>query len=326
MIPPIRRCLADALTVALVLISASAAAQPAAWPSEPIRMIVGYPPGGGSDGVARMAADILAASLGQRVLVDNRPGAGGVIAAEAVARAKPDGHTLLAAPGQMATNPSLRKSLPFNTLKDLVPVARVAILPLAIAVNPRVPARTITELAEYSKSNPVTCASASVGTIGHLTCMLVNLRLGGRIVHVGYKGSAPALNDTVGGQVDALFDTLTTALPHAKTGRLRMISVNSAKRHPSAPDVPTAAEAGLPGFSAETWVGVFAPAGTPPEVIRRINRDLIEAVNRPAYRERLAALGMDPGSGTAEQFADEFAREVAMWGDVVRQSGVVVEN
>mgnify|MGYP001398970007 FL=1 len=299
-----------------------------AMPAGPGRIPVGVAPGGGSDSSARLLAQVLSDAFGQKFIVENRPGAAGSIAADLVAKAAPDGATLLLSPASLTSNPGVQPNLPFDHQKDLIPIVQAAIIPKSIAVHPDVPARNILELAAYARSNPqkVSCASAGNGTIGHLSCELFNQRLGTRMVHVGYKGSSAAMQDTISGQVQVLFDDVPTQMPQVRAGKLRILAVTGPRRLAEIPDVPTADESGLKGFFTQTWVGLFAPRETSPAYVARINEVVNQALKTAEVRERLASMGMQPAGGTPSSFAALIASETKMWADVVRSAGLSIGN
>jgi tripartite-type tricarboxylate transporter receptor subunit TctC len=314
--------------VGLLLVSfvAPAIAQPA-WPSRPIRLVVGFAPGGNVDITARTLSPALAEALGQPVLVENRAGAGGSVGAEAVARSAPDGYSLLLGANSLAVNVTLYANLPFDAVKDLVAVAPVSNVPLVLTVNPRVPAKDAkgyVALAKQRKGS-ITFASAGTGTSNHLTGELFRSVAGIDIIHVPYKGSGTALGDLMGGQVDSMFDQLSSSLPFIRAGKIRVLGVTSAQRSSILPDVPTLAEQGFAGFDASTWLGVFAPSATAREVIARLNLAIQKVTRSTGFRERLAALGADALEGSPQQFDQLFRDEVVKWGRIVKSAGVKVE-
>jgi len=272
--------------LALALTAASTHAQ--AWPSKPIRYIVPFAPGGTTDILARTVGDKLAIALGQPVVIENKPGAGGGVGAEITAKSAPDGYTIMG--GTISThaiNASLYKSLPYDPVRDFAPIVLVARVPNMLVVHPDVPAKNVAELVALLRANPgkYTFASAGNGTSQHLSGELFKSMAGAEMQHVPYKGSPPALQDVMGGQVSMTFDNITTAWPLAKGGKLRALAVTTAKRSAIAPDVPTLAEAGLPGFEVGSWQGVFAPAGTPPDIVKRLNAEIVKILNTPDVRD-----------------------------------------
>ncbi|HWI83814.1 tripartite tricarboxylate transporter substrate binding protein [Ramlibacter sp.] len=305
------------------LAACSALAQP--FPNKPIKLIVGFPPGGGVDIIARTISQPLSERLGQPVIVENRPGAGGNIAAEQVARAPADGHTLLvSAVSSLAISASLYRNPRYDVLKDFVPVAVVASVPNVLVVHPSVAARSVPELIALAKDNPgkVNFGSAGNGTTVHFAGELFKSMAHVDMVHVPYKGAAPAMSDLLGGQVQLMFDFLSAAAPHIKSGKLRALGVTSATRSPVLPDVPTIAEAGLPGYQVLGSFGLVAPAGTPAEVVARINREVSEIVKLPEVKKRLLAYAATPEQQTPAEFAQTLKSEVAKWAKIVDATGV----
>jgi tripartite-type tricarboxylate transporter receptor subunit TctC len=317
-----------ALLAGLVLAAVSAAAAAQAWPSKPIKWIVPFAPGGTTDILARTVSEKLSPALGVPVVVDNKPGAGGGVGAELVARAAPDGYTIIG--GTISThaiNASLYKDLPYDPVKDFVPITMIARVPNMLVLNPGVPAKDVKELIVLLKANPgkYTFASSGNGTSQHLSGELFKTMAGVDMQHIPYKGSPPALQDVVGGQVTMTFDNITTAWPLAKAGKLKALAVTTAKRSDIAPDVPTLAESGLPGFEVGSWQGVFAPAGTPPAIVKRLNAEIVKILAMPDVREKLGALGAEIVADSPEDFAVIVKAEVAKWSDVVKKSGAKVD-
>ena len=317
-----------ALLLLLVLPALPAVALAQAWPSKPIKWVVPFAPGGTTDILARTVGDKLGAALGQPVIVENRPGAGGGVGADFVAKSPPDGYTLVG--GTISThaiNASLYKSLPYDPVRDFVPITLIARLPNLLVVNPNVPAKNVAELVALMKANPgkYTFASSGNGTSQHLSGELFKSIAGVDMQHVPYKGSPPALQDVVGGQVTMTFDNITTALPLAKAGNLRALAVTTAQRSAVAPDVPTLAESGLAGYEIGSWQGVFAAAGTPPEIVRRLNTEIVRILKSPEIHDKLIALGAEPVGNSVDEFTAMVKSEVAKWGDVVKRSGARVD-
>lgn len=298
-----------------------------AWPTKPVKLVVPYPPGGATDIVARVIAERLSAQTGQPFIVDNRAGAGGNLGAEAVAKAPADGYTLLVATTAHAINKSLFKNLNYDVQRDFAPVSLLTQGPLVLVVHPDFPARSVSELIALAKAKPksVSFASSGNGQSTHLAAELFASMAGAPMTHVPYKGSAPALNDLVAGQVPLMFDTMLTAMQHVKSGRLRALAVTGAQRSPAAPDVPTVAESGLPGYQAYAWNGLMAPAGTPPAVITRLNEELRTALSQPAVQERFSAQGFAATWTAPAQTAKFLESEVEKWGRTAQQSGAKVE-
>jgi tripartite-type tricarboxylate transporter receptor subunit TctC len=298
------------------------------YPSKPIRLVVPFAAGGATDVLARLVGERLTASLGQQVVVDNRPGAGGNIGSDLVARAEPDGYTILmGAVGTHAINPSLYPKMPYDPVKDFAPVTLVASVPNVLVVNPEVPANSVQELIDLAKANPgeLNFASSGNGTSIHLSGELFKAMTGTDIVHVPYKGSGPAVTDLLGGQVQMMFDNMPSSLPHVKAGKLRALGVTSAKRSPALPEVPTIAEAGVPSYDATSWFGILAPAGTSEPVVTRLQGAIVQALGEPEMRQRMADLGAEPVGDTPAEFGQFIAAEIAKWAKVVNDAGVKLE-
>jgi tripartite-type tricarboxylate transporter receptor subunit TctC len=301
-------------------------AQP--FPQKPVKLVVGFPPGGGVDIIARSISQALSDRLGQPVIVENRAGAGGNIAAELVAHAPADGHTLLvSAVSSLAISASLYKTPRYDLLKDLAPVAVVASVPNVLVVHPSVKATNVKEFIAYVKANPgkVNFGSAGNGTTVHFSGELFKSMANIDMVHVPYKGAAPAMADLLGGQVQVMFDFLSAAAPHIKNGKLRALGVTSTTRSPVLPGVPTIAEAGLPGYNVLGSFGVMAPAGTPADVVNRLNREIAAVVNLPEVKERLISYAATPEQLSPEEFAQVLKAEVAKWAKIVDATGVRLE-
>jgi len=315
------------LFFAVVAFAATAAvAQP--YPSKPTRMIVPYPPGGSADILARAIGAKVGEGLGQPVVIDNRPGAGTIIGTEATAKAAPDGYTfMLGTVSSHAINPALNPKLPFDPVKDFTPLALVASIPFAMIVHPSVPAKSVREFVALAKSKPgqLNYSSAGNGTSNHLAGELLKSMAGINIVHVPYKGSAPALNDLIAGQVSLMFDLVLTAAPHIKSGAARGLAVTGAQRSAVLPDLPTVAESGLPGYEVSAWFGIFAPAGLPQPVAKRLNAEFVKVMREPDLKQRLASLGADPLTSTPEEFSTYLRSEIDKWAKVVKASGMKVD-
>ena len=319
------------LLVGLVAFAAAAApmgVQAQAWPSKPIKYVVPFAPGGTTDILARTVGEKLSIALGQPVVVENKPGAGGGVGADFTAKAAPDGYTIMG--GTISThaiNASLYSNLPYDPVKDFAAITLIARVPNLLVINPDIKAKNVAELIALMKANPgkFTFASSGNGTSQHLSGELFKSMAGVDMQHIPYKGSPPALQDGVGGQVSMTFDNITTAWPLAKAGKLRPLAVTTAKRSSIAPEVPTLAESGLPGFEVGSWQGVFAPAGTPPEIVKRLNAEIVKILNMPDVKERLVALGAEPVGDTPEQFSAYVKSEVAKWSDIVKKSGAKVD-
>jgi tripartite-type tricarboxylate transporter receptor subunit TctC len=296
------------------------------YPARPLRLIVTVPPGGAADFIARLVGGKIGEALGQQVAVENRGGAGGTIAADAVAKAAPDGYTLLQ--NSITTHgigPHLYARLPYDPVKDFTPVSMLATLPLIMAVNADLSIRTIDELIVYGKAKPLNFASSGNGGAPHMAGELFKSVTGVEMLHVPYKGSGPAVADLVGGRVQVMFDGAPSLIAHIKSGKLRVLAAASARRNRLVPEVPTFAELGYPRIAVALWYGVLAPAGTPRAVIERLNREIGRALETPDVRERLLAQGADPAPGTPEAFAAFMQDEMAKWATVVKQAGVKLD-
>src|SRR4051812_24974365 len=315
-------------TLAATLACAATAALAQSYPDKPIRFVVGFTPGGPSDILARALGQKLGERWNQQVVIENRPGAGGNVAAEAVAKSAPDGYTwLLGNNSILATNQSLYRSLGYDPVKDFAPVSLVAVQPNILVVNPRVPAHSVAELIALAKKSPgkLNYASSGSGAAAHLAGELFKAMAGVDLVHIPYKGAQPALTDVIAGQVQVMFATSASVIPFIQAGKLRALAVTTARRSASVPDLPTVSEAGVPGFEAVTWHGVVVPAATPAPRVERLNRDIVRALAQPDLRERLAALGAELHPGTPREFADYIASEIPKWSKVVRDSGARIE-
>jgi len=315
------------LLLALILASSHVCAQ--TYPARPVRVMVGFAPGGPNDIIARAYSAQLTEGLGQPFVVENRTGAAGNLAAEAVARAVPDGHTLmLGSTGTNAVNPSLYAGLPFDPVRDLAPVSVVATSPSALAVHPKVAAQSVRELIALAKAQPgkLTYASAGSGSSQHLSAELFKQATGVDIVHVPYKGAAPGITDLLAGQVDMSFAPVANVVPLAKSGKLRLLAVTGASRSEFAPGVPTVAESGVPGFDVTTWYAVFAPGATPAAIVARLNAELGKISRSPKLREQLTGLGIDAAASASPAEARAYRdAEVERWGKLVRALGVKAE-
>jgi len=301
-------------------------AQP--YPAKPVRLIVGFPAGGGVDVIARQLAQELTKSLGQTVVVDNRPGAAGNIAAELTAKSPPDGYTLMVGNvGALTINPSLYPKLPFDTLRDFAPVSLLATVMLVVIVHPSLPVKTLRELVALAKHRPgqLNYGSAGSGGITHLAVELLKSQNGLALVHVPYKGSAPAFTDLVGGQLQVMIDAIPAPLPLIQAGRLRALAVTATVRSPALPAVPTTTEAGFPRFVVSGWQGVVASAGTPAAIVTRLNTEIGRVLAQPEFRDKLVAQGSDPAPGTPEQFGAFLQSELTKWAAVVKASGARLE-
>lgn len=298
-----------------------------AYPDKPIRLIVPLTAGGPTDIAARIIAVPLGEALGQQVIVDNRPGAGGNIGADLAAKSPPDGYTLfMGTSGPLAINVSLYPSLPFNPIKDFAPIIQTASAPFVVIVNPAVPARNLKELIALAKAKPGQLNYGSVsGSASHLSTELFKLMAGVNIVHIPYKGAAPATTDVIAGQIQLSFASTPGSVPMVKAGKVKPLAVTSAKRVAKLPDVPTVAESALPGYDASVWYGVVAPAGTPRDVVQRLNREIARILANSAHRERMVNADFEPTTSTPEQFAAFIKSETAKWAKVVKASGARAE-
>jgi tripartite-type tricarboxylate transporter receptor subunit TctC len=324
----VRAALNLAVTALALLVSPAAVAQASDYPNRPIKYIVPFPPGGATDTLARELGKQLSESMGQPVVVENRPGAGGNIGMEAAVRSPADGYTIVTvATATMAVNPTLYSNLTFDPARDLVPVAFLAHVPLILVVNPSVPASNLNELMAYIKANPgkVNFASPGSGTGNHLAGELFKQRTGLDITHIPYKGDSQAFTDLIGGQVQMMFATMVAVVQHIKSGRLKAIANVGLERTPALPELPTMDESGLRGFDVRAWFGVAAPAGTPPAIVKRLNGEINKALQVPEVKARLGMLGAVPAPMTAEQFAELAKEEREKWGKLVRASGARVD-
>jgi tripartite-type tricarboxylate transporter receptor subunit TctC len=318
--------LATSLRIAfLILLCVPGLAQAQdAYPSRPLRLILPFPPGGGTDILGRLVAERLSARLGQPVVTDNRGGAGGNLGAEAAARAAPDGYTLLLAAPTLAISPSLYAKLSYDPVKDLAPISLVATVPNVLVTHPSVPASTLQEFIALAKAKPgeLNFGSGGSGTSNHLGGELFNSVAGVKLVHVPYKGVNLAMNDAMAGNVQLVIIGIPAAAPQIKAGKLRALAVVAPQRSPTLPDVPTATEAGLPDFDVTTWYGLLAPAATPRPIIARLNAEILLTMREPELNERLAAMAVDPVTSTPEEFAIYIRQETEKWGAVVRKAGL----
>lgn len=320
-----RRSLSLGFVLGMILMGAAQAQT--AWPVKPIKIVVGYAPGGSTDVTARIIAQALSERLGQPVIIENRPGAAGNIAADATAKADPDGYTLtLATSSTMAANPSLYKSLPFDTQADFAPITLTAFIPNLMVVHPSVPAKNLAEFIAYAKSNPgqLNFGSAGNGSSQHLSGELFNSLAGVRMMHVAYRGGAPAVNDLLGGQIHAIFAPLVEVIEQVRADKLRALGITTVKRSPLLPQVPTIAET-LPGYEIRLWNGLLAPAKTPPEIIDRINRAAIDALRSEEVKAKLAEQGSEPVGNTPAEFKAFIGTELSKWKRLVEISGATAQ-
>ena len=312
------------LSIVLALAAVVFDAHADGYPAKPIRFVEPYPAGGPLDTVARLLGQKVSESAKQPVIVDNKPGAGGNIGADAVAKAPPDGYTILmGAVATHAINPTLYASMPYDSVRDFAPVTQVASTPNVLVVHPAVPASTVREFIAYAKSNPgkLNFGSGSTGSAGHLAGELFKSMAGVDMTHVPYKGAAPAMNDLIGGQIQLMFDNLASSLAQVRGGKIRALAVTTAQRSALAPELPTIAESGLPGFDISTWFGVFVPAGTPREVVDRLHAEFAKALAAPDIREKMLNLGAEPVASRPEEFAAYIRAEADKYARVIRASG-----
>jgi tripartite-type tricarboxylate transporter receptor subunit TctC len=297
------------------------------WPSKPVKVIVPFPPGGGTDTVARPLAAKLSQMLGQQFVIDNRGGAGGTIGAAIAAKSAPDGYTILLYSVHGAVAASAFKNLQYDIEKDLVPVTTVAIFPDVLVAAARVPAKTLPELIAYAKSNPanINCGSAGNGTSRHLSCEMFAAQAGIKATHVPYKGTGPATTALLAGEVDYIFEALGSASAHIRAGKIKPIAVTSAKRSPSFPEIPTAIEQGMPQFEVTSWYGLWVPVGTPQEVVRKLQAAVAKAFQEPDLKDTWFKLGAEPGGAPTEEFRELVTRDVAKWRKVVTEAKISVE-
>ncbi len=307
------KALRAAAVVALCAIAQPLHAQAPVYPSKVVRMVVPFPPGGGFDGIARPYAEKLSAILGQPVVLDYRAGAGGNIGVEHAAKSTPDGHTLLVANVSMTTSPAMWKTIGYDAVNDFAPISRIGVVSSAFAINPALPAKDLKELAALSKVKPLNFASPGVGTSSHLIGEMMNIEGILSLLHIPYKGTAPAVADALGGQLDAVMVPLVSLAPHIKSGKLRGIAVSSAVRVPILPELPTFAESGYPQVQSDTWYAVFAPAGTPEAVVRRLHDATVQVLAQQDLIDRLRKTGYEPGSSTPEALGALVKSEVARW-------------
>jgi len=312
--------------IALVLCSifVGAAGAQEAYPSRPVRFILPFPPGGGTDILGRLIAERLSASLGQPVVTENRGGAGGNVGAEAAAHSAPDGYTIVLVAPSLAISPSLYSKLNYDPVKDLAPISLVATVPNVMITNPSVEAKNLQEFIALARARPgaMNYGSGGAGTSNHLAGELFNIVTGAKLVHVPYKGVNLAMQSVLAGEIQLVFIGIPAALPHIKSGRLRALALVAPQRSPALPEVPTAGEAGLKDFEVTTWYGVMTPAGTPRPIVTRLNGELGKIMHTPDVKERLAGMATDPLTSTPEEFAAYLKQEIAKWGDVVRKANL----
>ena len=310
------------VTLALAALCAVASAQN--YPNKSIRFLVGFAPGGSTDIVARLIGQDLGKNIGQQVVVDNRTGAGGIVATEALVRSPPDGYTIFACTtGTFAIQPFMFSKLPYNVEKDLVPVTQTGSLPYIIVVHPSLPVKNVKEFIAFAKPRPgqLNYASSGVGTGSHLSAAYFNTAAGIDVTHVPYKGTGQAMGDLLGGQVVMMFDQPVSSLPHVRVGKLKMLGISSSKRFPTLADVPTIAESGVKDFDAVSWSGVCVPGGTPRDIVNKLQQEIAKVLQAPDLKTRLLNDGIEPVGSTPEQYAEHIRKEAAKWGKVVKDTG-----
>ena len=298
------------------------------YPTKPVRFIVPFPPGGGNDTIARLVAQKLSAALGQQVIVDNRPGAGGTIGAEAAARSPGDGYTMfLAGVATHGINPNMRKKMPYDALKDFEAVSLIASAPLLVVVHPSLPVKNVKDLIAVAKAKPgqINYASNGPGSSSHLAVELFDMMAGVKLTHIPYKGLAPALTDLLSGEISVMFSSAVAALPQVKSGRLRAIAMTGAKRSAAIPNVPTVAESGVPGYETGSWYGVVVPAGTPRAAIDRLSREIQTIVKSPDFTAKLNEEAVIPVGSTPEAFDKHIRSELARWAKVIKAAKIALE-
>ena len=317
-----------ALLFALPILSAATTSLSHAqtYPAKPVRIIVGLAAGGTTDVFTRTLAQRLTEAWGQNVIVENRPGASGMIGAEAVAKAAPDGYTLLVSPQtSLAVAPALYGKAPYDTVKDFAPVSLLGSTPLVMIVNPSFPAKTFKDFIELARKQPLTYGSGGVGSSPHMTGELISAALGVKMTHVPYKGENPAIADTIGGQIPIMFGNLPVALPHVRSAKVLALATTTARRSPLAPEIPTMSEGGIKDFEMATWYGMLAPAGTPPELVAKIQSDSARVLSDPATRERLTQMGVDLVLNTPDEFKAYLQSEIARYTKIIKANGLKAE-
>lgn len=311
----------------LWLIAVTSLAHGQAFPSKPLRLISPYPPGGGNDTLLRTLAPKLAENLGQPAIVENRPGANTIIGSELVARAAPDGYTMILVPNSHAINSSLYPKLPYDPVKDFAPVSLVGTSPLVLCVHPSVPANNVSSLIELARARPglLTYGSSGNGSVGHIAGSMFDLMAKVRLLHIPYKGTAPMVTDLVGGQISLAFGSALGILPQVRANRLRALAITGERRSPAVPELPTIAEAGIPGYAMVLWYGLLAPGGTPADLVARLNTEVGKVLSDSDVRARLARQGVDPGGSTPAEFAALIASDLKNYARVVKESGAKAE-
>ena len=320
------RCATTCLLTAMLIMASAAPAQ--TYPIRPIRWVVTYPPGGPTDVVARAIGAKLTEAWGQQIVIDNRAGAGGVIGTDIAAKAVPDGYTLLfGTSAGLTINPALNSKLPYDAVKDFAPVSLLVLNPQILVVHPAVPVNSVKELVALAKARPgqLNYASVGIGSPNHMGMELLKALTGIDIVHVPYKGTGPAITDLLGGQVQVMFNSMPSVIPLVASGKLKGLAVGSVQRSPAVPDIPTVAEAGVPGFENVTWYGMFAPAKTPHDIIVKLNKQVVQILASPEMAQRLASQGAEPRSSTPEELTKFMRVESERWKKVIKTAGIKVE-
>ena len=323
---PWLRLLGIGLATSLTLAAAPSYAD--TYPSKPIRLIVPFPASGATDLLARAIAQKVGQNLGQQIVVDNRPGAGGAIGSDMAAKAAPDGYTIqIATTSTHSIGPFINTHLPYNTETDFTPIGQVATATNVLVVPNQLPVKNVKELIDYAKKHPgeLNYASSGNGTVVHLTAEAFKAQAGVFITHIPYRGTALAVPDLISNKVQVLFDSIVSGMPHVKDGKLKALAVTSLKRSPLAPDLPTASESGLPGFESDTWFGIYGPKGLPPEVVSRLNAEFNKAIQSQDVKDRLAKLGAEPIGGTPAQFAAMVKKDSARWGKLIKDRKIQVD-
>lgn len=315
------------LVAAALAAGAPAFAADAPYPTKPVRVIVPFAPGGGTDVMSRAVSHRLTQRLGETFVVDNRPGANGIIGVETASKAAADGYTLVAISNSHTVNVSIYKKIPYDLVRDLAPITEFTTQPFALVIHPSVPAKSVKDLIAHAKANPgrLNYGSSGQGGISHLSGALFASTAGIDLNHVPYKGGTPAMIDVISGQIQMLFSTLLQANPAIKSGKLRVLAVTTAKRNAAAPELPTMIESGVPGYAVSQWFGLTAPAKTPPAIIRKLNTEIVAILNEPEMKTRIAADGAEPVASTPEQFGMHIRREIAKWAKLVKQIGLQPE-
>lgn len=322
-----RRLSLAALTAVAALVPTAAPAQAATYPDKPVRFLVPYPPGGGTDVIARIVQERFQALLGQPIIIENRGGAGGSVGTDVVAKAPPDGYTVLFTLSSHTINPAIYPKLPFNTMKDFEPVGTVASLPQILVVAPQFPANTVAELVALAKAKPdsLSYASVGIGSPGHLAGELLNLRTGLHLTHIPYRGGGPAVSDVMGGQVPLLWVSIPAAAQFVKTGKLKALAVSTTKRSAAFPDIPTMQEAGVADFDVDSWYAMFVPAGTSKPIIDKLNQALNSLVHEPIIRSRLLAQGSEAVGGTPDALGKVVTNELGKWAKLAKEAKIKAE-